>query len=451
LHFPKKEQTIYIIFRMKYSSKKSILTALSLATAAAPSYAFTPAHMTGSGLRTMKRPLATPLWNSMQQQDDDNNIHHHHQDVDLTIEQKRGTKTTAKGTPVLSRFLQENSTQRNKHGAMVASAALAAALSLGPMQADAAMSGGRMGGSSFSAPSTSRSYSAPRGGGGYSSYSRGPSIIAAPVPYFGAPITPFYSPYSYGYGAPGVLAVSRGPSLFSLLVLGGMALALTNAVSSMTRPGGAAASFFEDDRTYDSVLGSGTSVLKVSVALDVTDRDDPNSILNVLERTSTTARTDTRVGIQNLSSQIAVELLRRKSSIAAASSEYKHFRNREKAQREFNSLSVQERSKFEKETISNYGGVDYAGGRSSSGGGGGFQDKATVAVVTLVLAIDGDSTKVPQIRSIADVEDALRKIASDVRVSDCLQGAEILWTPEDRSETLTFRDVVADYPELNSV
>ena len=440
---------------MKYSSKKSILTALSLA-AAAPSCAFTPAHMAGlrTAPSTLKRPLTTavPLWNSMHPPDDDVDIH---QDVDVTIEQEqqRGTKH-AKGTPVLSRFLQENSTPRN---ALVASAALAAALAIGPMQADAAMSGGRIGGSSFSSPSTSRSYSAPRAsysrgystGGGY--YSRGPSILPVPVPFMGAPITPFYSPYSYGYGSPGVLAVSRGPGLFSFILLGGMALALSNAVSSIARPGGRSASFFEDNRMSDSVLGSGTSVLKVSVALDVTDRDDPNSILNVLERMANTARTDNRVGIQNLSSQIAVELLRRKSSIAAASSEYQHFRNRDKAQREFNSLSVKERSKFEKETVSKYGGVDYSNGRSSGGSSSGFQDKATVAVVTLVLAIDGDSTKVPQIRSIADVENALRKIASDVRVSDCLQGAEVLWTPEDRSETLTFRDVIADYPELNSV
>jgi len=69
----------------------------------------------------------------------------------------------------------------------------------------------------------------------------------------------------------------------------------------------------------------------------------------------------------------------------------------------------------------------------------------------LVLAVDGDSTRIPNIRSISDVEGALRKIASDVRVSDCLQGAEILWTPEDRTETLSYRDVIADYPELTSV
>jgi uncharacterized membrane protein len=109
---------------------------------------------------------------------------------------------------------------------------------------------------------------------------------------------------------------------------------------------------------------------------------------------------------------------------------------------------VKERSKFENENTSRYGGVDYGSKSESSAGANG---SATMVVVTLVLAIDGDSTKLPRINSLSDVEDALRRIASDSKVDDCLQGAEILWTPEDRSESLSLRDVVADYPDLRAV
>ena len=52
-----------------------------------------------------------------------------------------------------------------------------------------------------------------------------------------------------------------------------------------------------------SVLGPGVSVAEISVALEVPDRDRSDSILNVLERLSRTARTDSRVGLQNLTSQ----------------------------------------------------------------------------------------------------------------------------------------------------
>jgi uncharacterized membrane protein len=117
-------------------------------------------------------------------------------------------------------------------------------------------------------------------------------------------------------------------------------------------------------------------------------------------------------------------------------------------------MAIKERSKFEKEIVSKYGGVDYSINPNSSlppSFSGVVDGKATMAVVTLVLAIEGDSTKMPSINSISDVEDALRRISSDSKVDDCLQSVEILWTPEDRTESLSLRDVVADYPELRSV
>merc|ERR1712188_71714 len=139
-----------------------------------------------------------------------------------------------------------------------------------------------------------------------------------------------------------------------------------------------------------SVLGPGTSVVQLSVALEVPNRDDRNSILSVLDRISQTARTDSRVGIQNLTSQVALEVLRRKSSIVSATTSNKHFRKQDKAMREFQTTSIKERSKFETETVNRYGGVDYSGTSKSFAAPGGTNNKATMAVVTFVIAIDGD-------------------------------------------------------------
>jgi len=74
-----------------------------------------------------------------------------------------------------------------------------------------------------------------------------------------------------------------------------------------------------------------------------------------------------------------------------------------------------------------------------------------MAVITLIVAIDGDSTKLPKINSFADVEKALTMLATDVKVDDCLRSAEILWTPEDPGDVLSEREVVADYPSLRNV
>jgi uncharacterized membrane protein len=202
-----------------------------------------------------------------------------------------------------------------------------------------------------------------------------------------------------------------------------------------------------------SVLGPGVSVGEISVALEVPDRDRPDSILSVLERLSTTARTDNRVGLQNLTSQVALELLRRKQSIVAASTKAKHYRDENKAQQEFNTLSIRERGKFQRETVSKYGGVDYSISKSATAKSS-YSAKATVAVVTIVMQIDGDTMcnqLSSRVNSIGDVEAALSRIAADSKVDSCLRGVEILWTPEERDETLTMRDVVADYSDLRSI
>lgn len=70
-------------------------------------------------------------------------------------------------------------------------------------------------------------------------------------------------------------------------------------MSSMTDSIGSMSSF----SGTNSVLGPGVSVAEITVALEVSDRDRSDAIMNVLERLANTARTDSRVGLQNLTSQ----------------------------------------------------------------------------------------------------------------------------------------------------
>ena len=147
---------------------------------------------------------------------------------------------------------------------------------------------------------------------------------------------------------------------------------------------------------------------------------------------------------------MALELLRQRRSIVSANTSYTHYRDGDKAQREFNTLAVRERSKFERETVSQYGGVDYSSPARDALPGA-YSPRATMAVITLIVAIDGDSTKLPKINSFSDVEKALTTIATDVKVDNCLRSAEVLWTPEDMNDVLTEREVMADYPTLRNV
>ena len=210
----------------------------------------------------------------------------------------------------------------------------------------------------------------------------------------------------------------------------------------------------------------GLSVVQLSVAVDVPDRDDPDSLLSILNRLKESDKiskwsSGTDKDVQNLTRQVAIELLRRKSSIHAASSRYKHVRRERSAKRLYDLWSVQECSKFKQKTINLFGKHDvsleafrtYGDDKSDSKvrGDDDRDSKATMAVVTLVLTTKGDSTKVSKIRSLADVEDALQRIAADVKMDICLKEVEIMWTPQDRSETLEQWDLTVNYPELTTV
>lgn len=97
-------------------------------------------------------------------------------------------------------------------------------------------------------------------------------------------------------------------------------------------------------------------------------------------------------------------------------------------------------------TVNKYGGIDI--GQAGKQAQQAVNDKATAAVVTISLSIQGDRTKLPQIRSRQDVADSLSRIAADAPVEDCLLSAEVLWAPEERSDLLTDEDIIADHPNL---
>jgi len=43
------------------------------------------------------------------------------------------------------------------------------------------------------------------------------------------------------------------------------------------------------------------------------------------------------------------------------------------------------------------------------------------------------------------------RLATDVKVDYCLRSAEVLWTPDEKTDYLSERDAVVDYPKLRSV
>jgi uncharacterized membrane protein len=404
----------------------------------------------------------------------------------INVQQDTKQKST-QPTPILLQQAQQFDALSKKFSVSMMTAvmifltSLSISSSLLPLPANAAMSGGRMGGSFSSrggggggmrmAPSRSSGGGGSFYGGGSRSSYYGPrsSTIIAPIisPFASTPfITPFYNPIvPYYGGGVGAISYNRGPGLFDLLFLGGIGWFVVSAISNTINT--RTISQWDDyDNTGNNLFGGAsaamepTTVVKCSVAVDVSNRDDPNSILSVLDRMAkVTAKTDTRKGVQTLTKQVALELLRRKSSIYSASGTIQQYKNSQDAQRTYNQWSITERSKFEQENINKFGKFDLSLMKNKdTTTADTAASKATMAVVTIILSVQGSqglmnisNNKMKKIQSRSDLESILQSIASLDTNNDDLYGAEILWTPEDRSETLTRKDIIADYPELTTL
>jgi len=324
----------------------------------------------------------------------------------------------------------------------VLSAALVSGIFFSEIQpAQAAKSGGRSSGRSFSSPS--RSYSAPRSSASSTRLYSAPAVVV-PVSPFGYGFSPFggfYSPFGFGFGY-GSLVNPLDLVVAGVVVWG--VLQLVRGVSSS----GQWASL--DDT--NSSLGRGVSVFKIQMALNCPTRGY-DSLLSDLKRISTQGDTSSREGMSSLVNEIALCLLRRSSDWQAAASSYEHFKSAESEQAEsaFNRISVTERAKLEKETISNVGGVIKQNEIRIPQKAVKSVNVPSLAVVTVAVAIRGDSLRnFSSVSRMSDVKSALQALASDVLsdFGDNVLGVEVLWTPEDPSEVMLRQDVITDFPEL---
>jgi uncharacterized membrane protein len=188
------------------------------------------------------------------------------------------------------------------------------------------------------------------------------------------------------------------------------------------------------------MLGKGITVGKVQVALLSPNRG-PDSIFSLLEDHATNTG-DQPQELARMANDVCLDLMRKSDDWVAAYSTSKWFKGDDagKAERYYNELTNTEASKFEKEYIPD-DDVDNDGG-------------STMVVVSLILEIQGDSTKFDGAGySVGGTKEVLASIASDCLVDDgyCLNAVEVFWTPGEPKEVLTRADMILDFPELIDV
>ncbi|XP_045796494.1 uncharacterized protein LOC123890835 [Trifolium pratense] len=280
-----------------------------------------------------------------------------------------------------------------------------------------AASGGRMGGRSFSSSSSSssssRSYSVP------SSPSRGGGFSYS-TPYYGP------SPFSGGvYFGPAVgFGVGAGSSFFLILV-GFAAFILVSG--------------FLSDRSDGSVLTAAgkTTVLKLQVGLLGMGR----SLQRDLNRIAEVADTSSPEGLSYILSETALALLRHPDYCISGYSSVDIKRGIEDGEKHFNKLSIEERGKFDEETLVNVNNIKRQSTRSQRSNG--FSNE--YIVITILVAAEGE-TKIPSINGSGNLKEALQKLGSIP--SSKLLAVEVLWTPQNENDTLSERELLEDYPLL---
>ncbi|CAL0311256.1 unnamed protein product [Lupinus luteus] len=275
-----------------------------------------------------------------------------------------------------------------------------------------AASGGRIGGRSFS--SSSGSYSVSRTP--LSSSSEGFSFSA-----------PYYSPAPFGggvYVGP-VVGIGAGSSIFFILA-GFAAFVLVSGFLSDRSEGG-------------SVLTASdkTTVIKLQVGLLGRGR----SIQEDLNKIAEVADTSSPEGLYYVLTETALALLRHPDYCISAYSSVDLKRDIEGGEKRFNQLSIEERGKFDEETLVNVNNIKRQSTRSQRSNG--FSNE--YIVITILVAAEGWH-KLPTINGSGDLKEALQKLGTIP--GDKLLAVEVLWTPQNENDTLSERELLEDYPLL---
>lgn len=275
-----------------------------------------------------------------------------------------------------------------------------------------AASGGRVGGRSFSSRSSysSRSYSVPKtsGGGGFS-YS-----------------APYYAPSPFGFGGGVYVGPAVGFGSSFMLVMAGFAAFIL-------------VSGFLSDRSEGGVLTATdkTTVLKLQVGLLGMGR----SLQRDLDRIAETADTSTSEGLGYVLTETTLALLRHPDYCISAYSYADVKKDMEEGENRFNQLSIEERGKFDEETLVNVNNIKKRS--STSLRASGYSNE--YIVVTILVAAEGVH-KLPTINSSSDLREALQKLGS-IPARKTL-AVEVLWTPQNENDALSERELLQDYPLL---
>ncbi|WP_219898657.1 DUF1517 domain-containing protein [Phormidesmis priestleyi] len=276
-------------------------------------------------------------------------------------------------------------------------------------------SGGRSSGGSFrSSPSRSSGSSRNNSSGGYNS--GGGAVF---IPYGGS---------SYGYGSSAIGGF--GLLLVMLLVLGGGGLVVWLLLSA--RKGIGSTSELDNDKV---------TVTKLQVALLAEGRAIQSQLSEIVQN----ADTETSQGLQQELQEVVLALLRMPENWSHVLASSQTVKTREEAETLFSQNSIAERSNFSVETLTNVGGRVNTKTFTPDP----EEDPASYIVVTLIVGTADDKPLLSEVRTTEALKAALEKLASIN--PDYLMVFELLWSPQDKGDSLTYDELLTEYSGMMQI
>ncbi|GFQ01321.1 hypothetical protein PHJA_002276000, partial [Phtheirospermum japonicum] len=158
------------------------------------------------------------------------------------------------------------------------------------------------------------------------------------------------------------------------------------------------------------------------------------SLQKDLNRIAETADTSTSEGLHYVLTETVLALLRHPDYCISTYSSVDIKKSMDEGEKRFNQLSIEERGKFDEETLVNVNNIK----KQSSTHTLKFQ-------ITMLVAAEGVH-KLPSINNSKDLKETLQKLASIP--SSRILAVEVLWTPQNEDDTLSERELLEDYPLL---
>ncbi|GFH61850.1 hypothetical protein CTEN210_18326 [Chaetoceros tenuissimus] len=229
--------------------------------------------------------------------------------------------------------------------------------------------------------------------------------------------------------SPGEIFVA---SIFGIVIVGYISSSIQKSIETQKA---------EEERK-NKLLQTKVTVTKISIAVNVPDRNDENSILSYLANVNSKDTSPL-----NLVSDVASELLRRNESIFSAHTERRYYIDEEEAEDDFFLRTISEYGGFVKSitSLASEDEIEQEQWKFAAESNG-----RTCAVISIILSVDGvfDFEAYDSWKGVLDWEKALNEIATIAETNKRLRNASILWTPNSDEEDLSPRKLFFEYPDL---